>query len=269
MNNLDEDKIILVKIGGSVITDKSRPFKDNARVIDRIADEIHASRELLNAKLIIGHGGGSYPHPIANQFHVNDGIFKSDPRGVVLVQEAASFLNKLVIRSLINAGENAISIQPSASIISDTSGIIKWDLGVMKRMINLGFLPVIYGDVVMDLDQGYRIISTEQLFFYLSKHFPIQKIVIGTDVDGVLNYSSVDLKKYDYITPDIWQKISRSVEGSRNIDVTGGMKSKVEILIQMAKDGIISEIVNAYQPGILESSIKGNDHLGTVIRPND
>ena len=263
-------EVILVKIGGSVITNKSKPFTERIDVINRLTKEIHSANIESKCKFIVGHGGGSYPHTPAKKYQVHKGI-KENPEyfGVSLVQDAAARLNRIIITSLINAGENGISLQPSAAIIAKSSRIIKWDISVIKEMLKTDLLPVVYGDVAIDITQGYSVVSTEEIFYYLAKKLPVKRIVIGSDVDGVINISSNNKEKIDVITPSDKKWVSTSLKGAKTIDVTGGMKSKVEVLIELAEEnGIESEILNATKPGLLELALKGKKGIGTIIRPN-
>ena len=261
---------MLVKLGGSVITDKSRPFTEKRDVIKRLAEEIHSSNKDSKYNLILGHGGGSYPHIPANKYQVHKGLKNiADFKGVALVQDAAARLNRLVVSALIESGENGMSIQSSASILAKSSKIIEWDVRVIQEMLKLNLLPVVYGDVAIDVKQGYSIVSTEEIFFYLAKKLNIKRIVIGSDVDGVIDKSSTNGKKIDVITPSDKKWVSASLRGAETIDVTGGMKSKVELLLTLAEErGIESEILNATKPGLLELALRGNKGAGTIIRPN-
>ncbi len=239
-------------------------------MIKRLAEEIHSSKKDSHNDLIVGHGGGSYPHIPANKYQVHKGLKDSvDFKGVPLVQDAAARLNRLVVSELINAGENGISIQPSASILAKSSKIIKWDVRIIQEMLKLNLLPVVYGDVVIDVGQRYSIVSTEEIFFYLANNLDIKRIVIGSDVDGVIDNSSKSGKKVDVITPSDRKWISASLRGAKTIDVTGGMRSKVELLLCLAEEkGVESEILNATKPGLLELALRGKKGTGTIIRPN-
>ncbi len=262
--------LLLVKLGGSVITDKAKPFTARLDVIERLTREIHSARHRSGLRLILGHGGGSYPHTPAEEFQVHRGLAGGGGlHGAALVQDAAARLNRVVLKALLDAGEDAVSIQPSACVLTGSSKIIRWDTRVVEEMLEIGLLPVVYGDVVMDVKQGFSIASTEDLFFYLASRLPVSRIIVGSNVDGVLNYASKKREKFGVITPSDRPRLTSSLRGAETVDVTGGMKSKVEILLRLAEErGVESEIINALTPGLLESALNGETGLGTVIRPH-
>ncbi|MEE9585654.1 MAG: isopentenyl phosphate kinase [Nitrososphaerales archaeon] len=270
MSRGESGALMLVKLGGSVITDKSKPFTERMDAIERLAKEIHSARASSGLRLIVGHGGGSYPHTPAEKFQISRGLIgEESSRGVALVQDAAARLNRLVVNALIDAGEDAVSVQPSACILAESSRIVHWDTQVLQKMLKIDLLPVVYGDVVMDVKQGCSIASTEEIFFYLANLLPVHRVLIGSDVDGVLDYTSRSREKIDIITPSDKTSISASLQGAETVDVTGGMKSKVELLLKLAEEkGVESEILNASRPGLLEYALKGRRGQGTIIRPD-
>ena len=49
------DDLVFIKLGGSLITDKSRPFTEKKSVIRRLAKEIHEARKESGVRIILGH----------------------------------------------------------------------------------------------------------------------------------------------------------------------------------------------------------------------
>jgi len=253
---------LLVKLGGSVITEKERPYTERMDVISRLASEIHSARAAAGVRLILGHGGGSYPHTPAARYQVHRGFTGGESGlGVALVQDAASRLNRVVVKALLDVGEMAVSVQPSAAAIAEYSRIVRWDLEAVREMVARGLIPVVYGDVVMDLRQGCSIVSTEEVFRYMASVMPVDRVIVGTDVDGVMVGSS----KVDVITPSTVRAIWAHLGGAGKVDVTGGMRMKVKLLLELAEAGVECEVVNASKPGVLKAAIKGVRNLGTVI----
>ena len=57
-------RLLVLKLGGSLITDKSKPYSLRADVLKKAAAEVAGSlRDGIIDKLVIVHGVGSYGHP--------------------------------------------------------------------------------------------------------------------------------------------------------------------------------------------------------------
>jgi len=263
--------LIFVKLGGSVITDKAKPFTEREYVIKRLAREIHSAHIHTGLRLLLGHGGGSYPHIPANQYKTYLGLIGEDSRiGIALVQDAAARLNRIVVNALISEGEKAVSIQPSCAAVSRDGRIVSWDLRPIRLMLNLNLTPVPYGDVSMDLSTGCSILSTEELFRYLGLKLRPHRVIVGSDVDGVYNQDpkkNSAAQKIPLITIENVNSVLPSLGGANNIDVTGGMRSKVLSLLELAKmAGVECEILDISKPGNLEDALNGKKGVGTIIR---
>jgi len=273
-------ELILVKFGGSVITDKSKPFTEDMDTIKRLAKEIHEAREKRKFKLIIGHGGGSYPHIPASEFQTYKGIInKRSYEGIARVQDAASRLNRIIVRELIEAGENAVSINPSSCTMTRNGKIKEMYLEPIKKLLNLNMVPVPYGDVCLDLRKGCSILSTEMILSYLAiafnkpkkkyKRYRVSRILLCGRLDGVFTDNpdtNPNAKLILAITPKNIKEFERYLRGSSDIDVTGGMLHKVMMMLELTKLGIESEIINAKKPGILKRALLGKRGLGTIIK---
>ncbi|MBU5557470.1 MAG: isopentenyl phosphate kinase [Candidatus Aenigmatarchaeota archaeon] len=264
------ENLLIVKLGGSILTDKTKPFTADMDTINRLAAEIHAARMAnKNLKILLGHGGGSFPHVPAKEYRVKDGIISEKSiKGISLVQDAASQLNRIVVRALIDAGENAISVQPSAAAFMKDGKIFKWYVEPIAEMLKHNMLPVFYGDVVLDLDKGCSIASTELLIDYLIQVFRPQRVIVAGNVDGVFTadpHKDKNAKLIPLITPENFCEVKKYLGGAAGIDVTGGMLHKIERLLELAKLGIESEIVNAGRPDCLKRALLGEKGLGTII----
>lgn len=268
--------LVLLKLGGSLITDKAKPFTPRLDAITRLAEEIHYARENSNVKLVVGHGGGSFPHTPARDYEIHRGIIgPASYRGMAEVQDTAARLNRIVVRALIDAGENAISVNPFSCCMAE-SGIIKYMyIEPLKRLLNYDMIPVPYGDVGFDLKSGCSILSTEEILNYIAKifvktaKFRPKKILMCGVVDGVFTgdpEKDPDAKIVPEITTRNIKQVVCHLAGSSGIDVTGGMVLKVKKLLQIAKLGVESEIINAAKPDVLKRALLGEEGLGTIIR---
>lgn len=270
------EKLILMKLGGSVITEKNSPFTERGDVIKRLAKEISEARKESDFKLIVGHGGGSYPHVPAAKFHTQEGIINDDSyEGIARVQDAASRLNRIIVRELIDAGENAVSIQLSACSVAEKGRLKEMYLKPLSLMLDYDMLPVPHGDVACDISKGCCILSTEEVLNYLTRHksnlvkgYDVDRVIVCGRVDGVFNGDPEDPESevIKEITPESLNEIEDYLAESSGIDVTGGMIHKVKRMMELTEQGVQTEIVNALRPGYVKRALLGEENLGTVIK---
>lgn len=259
--------LILIKLGGSLITDKARPFTEDLVTIRRIVREIHQARKISRKLLVIGHGGGSYPHVPAAKYKTAEGVVNMESyKGIVVVQDAAARLNRIIIKELINVGENAVTLSPSSFMIAENGEIKKAFLEPLLKLLEFEMLPVVYGDVTLDLEKGCCILSTEKILNYLAqkltRHYEINKVIHCGKTGGVYDEKGRVIKS---INRNGFNKLKKEIGESDGIDVTGGMLHKVEEALKLAKKGISSEIINGSKSRILKKAILGKKVLGTII----
>ncbi|MEE9323775.1 MAG: isopentenyl phosphate kinase [Candidatus Aenigmarchaeota archaeon] len=252
--------LVFVKLGGSLITDKSKPYTTRDDVIKRLCVEIHEGRE--GKPLLIGHGGGSFPHVSADKYETHKGVINDKSwEGFVKVQNDAATLNRIIVSSLVAAGEKAFSIQPSASCIAREDRIKEWYMKPFEISLSSGLIPVPYGDVCLDEKKGCCIISTEEIFRFLSEKLKPERVIMVGKTDGVLDQKGNVIKE---ITKGNFKEIRNSLLSSDGVaDVTGGMVHKVERSLEM---GVEIEIINGLKPDVLKKSLLGERGLGTIIR---
>jgi len=262
--------LMLVKLGGSLITDKSKPFTERKDIISRLAKEIHEARDEKEGSLILGHGGGSYPHKPASDFQTHRGFINhNSTMGLAEVQDAAARLNRIVVRALLDSGEEAMSIQPSAASLTKNGRISKWHTESIERLLGYGMLPVVFGDVGIDLEKGSCIVSTEELFRYLTTKLPVRTVIMCGKTDGVFTADpgkDGTAEHIPEITRESFASMRKHLSDSDGIDVTGGMVHKIEQALELAKEKATVIIMNGNTPGNLKKAMLGEKVKGTVIR---
>lgn len=263
-------ELIFLKLGGSLITRKDKPFTENKAIIRQIAKEVHRARKQKPFQLLVGNGGGSYPHVPAKKYKTADGIInKHSLKGIAEVQDAAVRLNRIIVRALLDVGENAISIQPSSVALTRNSRIVEFYTRPLEIFLKKNMMPVIYGDVSVDLKQGCSIVSTEELFVFLAKKLKPKKIISAGIVDGVFTADPFKKQGANFIpeiTSDNYPQIKKTLAGSAGIDVTGGMLIKVEKYLEASLLGIKSYIINGTVRSRLKKSLLGKKVRGTIIK---
>lgn len=259
--------LVLIKLGGSLITDKNKPFSEDLKTIKRLASEIHKARRRTNMLFIVGHGGGSYPHVPAKKFKTAQGILgKESYQGIAKVQDAAARLNRIVVHELINAKEDAVSFSPSSFMVAKDGQIKKAFLDPLLRLLDFGMLPVVYGDVLLDLKMGCSIASTEKILNFLAlklkDKFKVKKVIHCGKTNGVYNKRGKTIAK---INTKNFGKIRAEIGSSEGIDVTGGMIHKVKEALTLAKKGIPSAIINGGKSNELLNVLLDKPHRGTEV----
>lgn len=227
--------LLFLKLGGSLITDKSRPSTPRLDVLARLADEIAAAlAENPQIRLLLGHGSGSFGHIPAKRYGTRAGVAsKEDWLGFTEVWWQASALNRLVIEALQKAKIPALSFPVSAAGLGAGGQISNWDISPLKAALDAGLLPVVYGDVMFDSQRGGTIFSTEDIFGYLALELKPQRILLAGLEDGV--YADYPERKnlVSEITPVTLEQFAPALGGSADTDVTGGMASKVRQMLAL------------------------------------
>ncbi|MFQ6020533.1 MAG: isopentenyl phosphate kinase [Candidatus Aenigmatarchaeota archaeon] len=258
--------LVILKIGGSIITDKSsKKPKVNYENLERISKEL-ASVYNTEISMILIHGAGSYGHPIVKGTGINKGIKTFEQlKAFAETQRLQNELNSIVTKYLINEGLPAIPCQASSFVVMDLGKIKEMSLTAIKGLLQAKMIPVLYGVPAYDKSQGCSILSGDQLAPYLAKKLNAKKIIHATNVDGIF---TGDPKKDSHakLIPEInSQNISQVREWlktSSDIDVTGGMFGKISQLLEV---GVESQIINANVSENIIKAFKG-EKIGTIIR---
>jgi isopentenyl phosphate kinase len=265
---------VLLKLGGSVITDKTRPFTARMNVIERVALEIKNALDERgdDLQLIIGHGSGSFGHEVAAKYQTQSGAINDDSwLGFAEVAAAAAELNQIVLNALRAAGVPSIKFQPSASTRTRGEQLMYFETFPLKEVLKHGLVPVVYGDVSVDASQGMSIVSTEKLFDNLARELSPARIILDGQVDGVYERDPLEdpaAEMFEDIDQTNWDEVEAALSGSHGTDVTGGMLSKVREMyrLTLAMPPMQAMIMSANEPGHLEAVLKGQMvDFGTLI----
>ncbi len=266
--------MIILKLGGSIITkkDATTPTLDNKNLA-RIAQEISESSY---GKLIIVHGAGSFGHPFANKYGIGDDI--KDDRdlwnkmlGFSITQHGVKELNGLVCEYLRIHGVLSVSIQPSSFILTKNKRVYSASLDLIRKYLDLGFVPVIYGNVVLDLNKSIKmaVLSGDQIVKYLAENLRPERVIMASDVDGIYNKDpkiNPDAKLLKIVTSSEQIEL---VKTTQTVDVTGEMRGKLTELLELADLGVESEIINANKFNIIKNALNGEKIIGTLIKKNN
>jgi isopentenyl phosphate kinase len=261
---------VFLKLGGSLITDKTQPLSPRSDIIQSLAKEI---ADAVNTKpglsLIIGHGSGSFGHAVAKQHQTQfGGDGQAYWQGFSEVWRAARALNQLVVQALSAVDLPVLAFPPSAGLISENGHVKQWDLQPIKLALSHGLIPVVYGDVVFDTALGGTILSTEELFQHLARESHPRQILITGLEEGVYDHPQKPSTIIPLITPHNMEAVRPTLSTSQAVDVTGGMLAKVEAMVALVDEipSLRVRIFSGQTPGrVRQALIEPQAPLGTLI----
>lgn len=259
--------LILIKLGGSLITDKSKPFTAKPEIIDRLAKEIKKAQKIIKADLIIAHGSGSFGHTVAAKYQTKEGNIDQDSlRGVSLVADAAIQINRYVISGFLENELNVLSFSPLSLFTADNKQQKTFNSNPLQIALNNNLTPILYGDIIMDETQGFCIFSSETTLTEIALSFRARyesiEIIYAGDTDGVYDDNKKTINK---LTPTSFEDLKKYITGSENTDVTGGMLHKVSQSMELAKEGINTTIINGNREEEFYNLLVNHTHHGTLI----
>lgn len=259
----NDKKITLIKLGGSVITDKNTPYKARIEVIRKLAKEINNSGL---TSLVLAHGSGSFGHTSA-QKHGGKKGYKSK-LGIAKVARDAMEINRIVMDVFIEEGLPVVSLRPMSMMFTE-DGKLKLDLfKIIEEVLNQGLIPVVYGDVIWDKKWKSTIYSGETTLneigiYLLKKGYRINKIIQVGETGGVYDLKN---KTIPLINKKNWKEIKKYLFKNKRADVTGGMEHKIEEALNIAKIGIRTLLINGNKTNELLNAILGEVVKGTIIK---
>lgn len=236
---------VVVKIGGSACTIKSKFETLNEPALNAIAEQI-ATLSKGGRKMAIVHGAGSFGHKQAREYAVSKGDDSADQgplperlrEGFAKTRLSVTTLNKHVITALVDRGVAAVTMSPCPFV--STTGKKLCDERLpdsavegINSLLQRGFVPVVHGDATLDASQGTAILSGDIWMVELCRELSATAAVFVTDVDGVCTKPPtesgselipeilVDCATGDFSLPGV------KMECDEQHDVTGGLKEKL------------------------------------------
>lgn len=257
---------ILIKFGGSLITDKRKAKTFRPESVGRLAAQLSRFRATNpQQQIVIGHGSGSFGHFEARKHRTAQGFETSQERlGFAQVGAAAAELSLLVLKEFIAGGLPVMRFQPSSTIIAEGGRIASFDSRALLLALQKQLVPLIHGDIAVDREINGGIISTESLFAHLVEPLRVKRIILLGEVAGVLNQRR---ELIPLITPQSLEDMLPSLKGSHGVDVTGGMLQKVKTMTALVRRHPSLQVVIAggSQEDILINLLEGREAAGTRI----
>jgi len=245
--------MILIKLGGSIITDKEKPLRPRKKVVENIVKNL----KKINEPMILVHGGGSFGHYWSVKYDMHTKPKKYDMHGVAIVKNSMIELNKIILDLFTKNKLNPYSIPPT-DFMSGNKPIAK-KIKEIENIAKSELIPITYGDALWYGNKKTYILSGDKIMTHLAKILKPKLIIFVLNEDGV--YSDLKTKKLIYELKGENPKISEN-----KMDVTGGMTRKIEEATNIAKLGMNVFFVNGNKPERIVKAIKNKKYEGTLFR---
>ncbi|MFT4885537.1 MAG: isopentenyl phosphate kinase [Natronomonas sp.] len=223
----------VLKLGGSVVTEKGEPETIDGENLRRAADAVAKSDE----ELVVIHGGGSFGHHHAAEHGVSTTEGTHDPEAVRSIHGAMKDLNEAVVDALAAAGVPAVPVHPFSVASRDSTGDLSLPIDQLATMLGEGFTPVLHGDVVAHEAAGATILSGDELVVALADALGADRVGVCSAVPGVYDADENVIERID-----AFGDVADVLGGSDATDVTGGMAAKVRELLGLDAPAYIFDI---------------------------
>lgn len=260
-------ELILLKLGGSLITDKTRAFSVKKAIIKQCTLEVkNALRENPRVSIIISTGAGSGGHFIASR--EKD---RHDMMGFSQIHHAVVQLNMIVVKEFLSIGIPACSFHPSSMMVTQSGTIGHFFISALMYLLGKGIVPVLHSDMVGDTKYGSFIVSGEKLFHFLVQKLPrsttVKRIIQAGKEKGVLDKRG---NVIPLIAPSNFDRFKKIFYQPSYTDVSGGMLHKVKESLILAEKGIQSIIIKGdAKDHRIAKAILGKPVEGTIIEVSE
>ena len=256
--------LVVSKIGGGAFSNKETGDMLKVQVFARVARETP-----LGAKVIYVLGAGWDGH---NYAKVNGLELKSSTltpevlRGrEVLWTKLSNMLHREVVEPFICAMEEAghkVMQLSTGAFFERREGVLQVNSSLIAGALKRGIIPVLNGDGILDSETSHSILSGDTITVELANAFKpgTVRAVFFTGVNGILDKTGdvIPRLSFDQLLSVNAKKPSKKVQ-----DVTGGMKGKIEELLNLRR-GVPVTIASGRIDGNISKALAGQ-RVGTLV----
>jgi isopentenyl phosphate kinase len=250
-------ELTVLKLGGSVITDKDRRETLDGEALSTVSEEIAPMAADAPgsdpASLVIVHGGGSFGHHHASEHDVTTSSGTYDPSAVLAIHGAMTTLTKFVVQRLTDRDVPAVPVHPLSAACCDGDGRLTLPTDQVVTLLEEGFVPVLHGDVVAHAGEGVTVLSGDEIVGSLARSLHATSVGLCSTVPGVLDEHDEVIDRVSSV-----EEVRDVLGTSDATDVSGGMARKVRTLLDLDQPASI------FDPADLGPFLRG-DQPGTTV----
>ncbi len=256
------ERLVVVKLGGSVLTRKRQAARLRPKLLRRLATEIAHFR----GQLIVLHGAGSVGHPAAKRFGLarppEPAVAASErARGAAIVSAEVRRLHLAVLAALVDAGTRPWSVPPATIAVQEEGRLRQLEEGPVREALARGLVPVAFGDVVPDEAWGFSILSADTIAVELARRLGAERVVFVSDVPGIYDPAR---PQRDRIVESVTEELVAGLSGEgAGPDVTGGIRAKAQAMLAVARGGCDAGLISGLTDGALSRALRGEPVYGS------
>ena len=252
MTGTDTDLVVL-KLGGSVITDKDSPETVDDEALHRVLDAITAAYKKDDVRLVVVHGGGSFGHVHAAEHGVSTTDGTHDAAAATAIHGAMKRLNGVVVDRLQGRNVSAVPVHPLSVAARDDEGALALPATATAGLLDEGFVPVLHGDVIAHAGEGVTVLSGDEIVTSLADSLGASRVGLCSTVPGVLDENDAVIEEIRS-----FEDVASVLGASESTDVSGGMAAKVRELLALGAPAYV------FGPDAVDGFLKG-DGVGTLV----
>lgn len=268
-----EKELTVIKLGGSLLTDKSKPYTARMSTIASAARELRVCiEEGLIESLIIVNGVGSFGHPPVLEYKLFKGF--TGPEQLIPLSKTQGIVNEfrlIITREFQEAGLPVNLLHPSSMVVAEKMRISKTSFEPLKGWMTLGMIPILGGDLLYDTAMGFSVGSGDELAIALARSLGAKRLIFAMDESGIFNDNPKKNPGAKLLREININNIDSVIEGLKQVgkvDASGAMKGKLSsigIVRDLIEKGLETTLISMMKYGNLKALLKGQDVQCTRI----
>ena len=251
-------ELTVLKLGGSLLTDKTKPYVIRKDVLESAAREIkECISEGLIQSLILVHGVGSYGHPLVLEHQLHKGFQSTDQiLPIAKTQAKVNEFRQIIVKQFHDIDIPMVLLHPSSMIISEKMRMTNYFLDALRSFVDLKTVPLLGGDMLIDSVMGWSVGSGDQLAVLLAKELGAKKLIFASDVSGIYDADPKKISDALPIERINLNELNATLERmgvSGVTDASGAMKGKLKSIVPVK-----SEIEKGLDVGLISMMTYGN-----------
>ena len=265
--------LTVLKLGGSLLTDKRKPYVIRKDVLESAASEIkECINEGLIQSLILVHGVGSYGHPLVLEHQLHKGFQSTDQiLPIAKTQAKVNEFRHMIVKQFHDIDIPMVLLHPSSMIISEKMRMTNYFLDALRSFVDLQTVPLLGGDMLIDSVMGWSVGSGDQLAVLLAKEMGAKKLIFASDVTGIYSAdpkSMPDALPIERINLNELEATLERMGVSGVTDASGAMKGKLMSIAHakpLIEKGLKVGLISMMEYGTLKTFLKGDKVQATNI----